>query len=553
MAESELIKKHPVPDEALDGDIIILAKKGAGKTVTGKNIVEDLLSQGEQVVVIDPLSVWWGLKSSPDGKSDGFPIAIFGGPRGDVPLNLDAAIPLAKTLVKNNLPAVIDLSEWLEEDQSSFLSGFLSEIYQGNKKPIWIVLEEAHEFAPQTANSGQQHACLAMVRRIAKGGRSKGIRLIAITQRNAELHKSIVSGASTVIAMKTTAPLDQAPILTWFKGNGDKEFSAKVKDGLGKLKRGEAFIGAADQDFFEKVQFPLNGTFDSSSTPKRGETRDEPTTLAKIDLTDIKEALKPKEEPKPEKTVSAGSASASQLKAEYERGKSDAEAASKQDIRVGKDIAFQRGRAFGHKECLENLKVLTDEPQPYSPYDSEEITSPIIYGEIKTGTVMVSDEIMGLTVDVKTFDKKVPTSNSKKNVLVRAAERVYPAKLTWSALCATDGRKSRGGHFNGLKKKALDSGLIRDEGGLVVLTYNPLPPGAENRPAADLLEEKLPQPARKMFSAIRRHPQRTWEEIAEILEVQPRGGHWNSGRAVLRNSNLIDERGNSVQIHPDLT
>lgn len=549
--------KHPLPDAALDGDIIILAKKGAGKTVTGKNLVEDLLSQGEQVIAIDPLSVWWGLKSSRDGKSDGFPVAIFGGPRGDVPLNLDASVPLAKTLVKNNLSAVLDLSEWVEEEQCAFLSGFLSEVYQTNKKPIWLVLEEAHEFAPQTANSSQQHACLAMIRRIAKGGRSKGIRLVAITQRNAELHKSIVSGASTIIAMKTTATLDQTPILKWFQGNADKDFALTVKNGLGKLKRGEAFVGASDQDFFERVKFPLNGTFDSSSTPKRGEVRDEPTTLAKIDLTAIKEALKPKEDDAPVVTPENKDAVAllqNQLKTEYERGKGDAEIASQDEIRVHQSIAFQKGRQFGHKEAIESLTVMADDPQPYSPY---EIDDPDALRSVAVERIIepIASPPKVSDVRLNNIPVKKPSpvqASGKKNAIVLAAERVYPAKLTWAALCATDGRKSRGGHFNGLKKRALDSGLIRDEGGLVVLTYNPLPPGTENRPAADLLEEKLPQPSRKMFSAIRQHPGHSWDAIAEHLGVKAHGGHWNGGRAVLRNSGLVIEDGDTVRISPDL-
>ena len=65
------LKPHPIPDAALDADIAILGKKGRGKTFTAKGIVERLLQMQRRVLVLDPLSVWWGLKSGADGKSPG--------------------------------------------------------------------------------------------------------------------------------------------------------------------------------------------------------------------------------------------------------------------------------------------------------------------------------------------------------------------------------------------------------------------------------------------------------------------------------------------------
>ena len=351
--------KHPLPDEALDGDIVILARKEAGKTVLTKVLVEDLLSQGERVIIIDPLSVHWGLKSSADGKSEGFPVAIFGGPRADVPLSLSASVPVAKTLVENNLPAIIDVSEWLEEEQGAFLIPFLSEIYQNNTAPLWIVLEEAHEFCPQTANSREQHALLNMIRRISKSGRTKGIRLIAVTQRTSELHKSIISGASTMIALKTTLGLDQDPIVRWFQNNAGKEFSAIVKKGLGRLpvKSGAAFIGASNQDLFARVDFPLNVTFDSSATPKRGETRIEPTRLSKIDLSGIKKALAAdKEEEKAEEAAKEAECRSPALDAALlAKSKEEGRAEAMKGVQAAIELSHEQGFALGWEEAFKSI------------------------------------------------------------------------------------------------------------------------------------------------------------------------------------------------------
>jgi hypothetical protein len=92
-----------IPDAALDADIAILGKKGRGKTFTAKGIVERLLHMQRRVLVLDPLSVWWGLKSGPDGKAPGFPIPVFGGPHADIPLHEAAGLIIGELIVSSGM------------------------------------------------------------------------------------------------------------------------------------------------------------------------------------------------------------------------------------------------------------------------------------------------------------------------------------------------------------------------------------------------------------------------------------------------------------------
>ncbi len=92
------LKPNPTPDAARDADVAILWKKGRGKTFTPKGPVERLVQMQRWVLVLDPLSVWWGLKSAADGKAPSFPITIFGGPHADVPLH-DAPGPIIDELI----------------------------------------------------------------------------------------------------------------------------------------------------------------------------------------------------------------------------------------------------------------------------------------------------------------------------------------------------------------------------------------------------------------------------------------------------------------------
>lgn len=107
MQKSELeitLTTYPIPDAALEDDIAILGKKGRGKTYTAKGIVERLLDKKRRILVLDPLSVWWGLRASADGKKPGYPIAVFGGPKGDVEISDKSGRALGEILAKRNHP-----------------------------------------------------------------------------------------------------------------------------------------------------------------------------------------------------------------------------------------------------------------------------------------------------------------------------------------------------------------------------------------------------------------------------------------------------------------
>lgn len=65
------------PGLTLDVDFIagariaLLGKRGAGKTYTCRKLAEELVTAGVQSVIIDPMGVFWGLRSSADGTQEG--------------------------------------------------------------------------------------------------------------------------------------------------------------------------------------------------------------------------------------------------------------------------------------------------------------------------------------------------------------------------------------------------------------------------------------------------------------------------------------------------
>lgn len=88
-----------LPLEAVTQTFAILAKRGVGKTYTASVLVEELLTAGLHVCVVDPIGVWWGLRASADGTAPGLPIIVLGGEHGDVPLEVTAGEIIADFVI----------------------------------------------------------------------------------------------------------------------------------------------------------------------------------------------------------------------------------------------------------------------------------------------------------------------------------------------------------------------------------------------------------------------------------------------------------------------
>src|SRR5690242_3984253 len=75
-----------LPAEAASDAIAIVGRRGRGKTTTAVVLVEEIHHAGGRFVVADPVGVWWGLKSTRNGKGKGIPVIVMGGEHADVPL-----------------------------------------------------------------------------------------------------------------------------------------------------------------------------------------------------------------------------------------------------------------------------------------------------------------------------------------------------------------------------------------------------------------------------------------------------------------------------------
>lgn len=83
-------------------------------------------------------------------------------------------------------------------------------VNEGLKRPVFFVLEEAHNFVP--GGAGAQSQAAAIIKRIASEGRKFGLFMVLITQRPYKVHGDTLSQCNSQIIMRLTNPQDQQAI-----------------------------------------------------------------------------------------------------------------------------------------------------------------------------------------------------------------------------------------------------------------------------------------------------------------------------------------------------
>lgn len=239
-----------------------------------------------QNCIIDPIGVWWGLRSSADGSAAGLPIVIFGGDHADIPINADMG-EIVAGVVLDRVSAILDLSSFKRSEQDRFVEHFTDHLYQRRKQgdtPSLIIVDEAHSFIPQRPMPDQTRVLGAM-ERLVRHGRVKGLGVAVASQRAASVNKSVLNLCELLFAMRTSATIDRKTVDDWLSGHVSEEQRKEVLASIAGLDVGETYYSsAAFLHAFGRVRIRQRHTYDSSATPKVGEARRQPKTLADVDI-----------------------------------------------------------------------------------------------------------------------------------------------------------------------------------------------------------------------------------------------------------------------------
>ena len=210
-------------DSLLRTRLLLTASSGGGKSWLLRRLAEQIFGH-VQVVIIDPEGEFATLR-----ERYGY---VLVGKGGETPADTRSAALVAHKLLELNASAVCDLFEMPPAARSLWVKLFLDALIDAPKRlwrPLVVIVDEAHVFAPERGDSTATDAVVALATR----GRKRGFAAVLATQRLAKLRKDVAAECGNVLIGRTMLDVDRdraVDALGIGGGKGDKAaFSAQIK------------------------------------------------------------------------------------------------------------------------------------------------------------------------------------------------------------------------------------------------------------------------------------------------------------------------------------
>jgi len=143
-------------------------------------------------------------------------------------------------LVKPGEATLVNLRGVAPDIQELVVARVASTLFENRKRnkipPLFLVVEEAHNFAPQQG----QVTSSRILKNIASEGRKFGLGLCVVTQRAARIDKNVLSQCNTQLILQVTNPLDLKAITSSIEGltNGMTEMIQSLPVGVALITGG---------------------------------------------------------------------------------------------------------------------------------------------------------------------------------------------------------------------------------------------------------------------------------------------------------------------------
>ena len=240
--------------EILTGRGFITGKSGSGKSNTASVIAESLLEHGLPLLVVDTDGEYYGLTGR-------FELLHVGADADcDATVGVEHAETIAELALVQNVPVILDLSGYLDEDEGrELLRRVLEHLFGLGKrvrKPFLVFVEEIHEFLPQT---GKVDGLSDTLITVAKRGRKRGIGLCGMSQRPAAVDKDYITQCDWVVWHRLTWEHD--------KRVASQMLGADLARDIDDLATGEGLLMTDWDARVERVQFRRKRTYDAGATP----------------------------------------------------------------------------------------------------------------------------------------------------------------------------------------------------------------------------------------------------------------------------------------------
>ena len=243
----------PVVD-ILTGRGFVTGKSGSGKSNTVSVMLENLLDNNFPVLIVDSDGEYYGLKEEYEvlhvGADD----------ECDIQVTADHAEKIASLALEENIPIILDVSGYLDEDDADELvletTRHLFAKEKKLKKPFLVVIEECHEYIPEKSGMGEAGKMLI---KIGKRGRKHGLGIVGISQRPADVKKDFITQCDWLVWHRLTWRNDTKVV--------GRILGREYADAVEELSDGEGFLVADWADAIQRVQFHRKRTFDAGATP----------------------------------------------------------------------------------------------------------------------------------------------------------------------------------------------------------------------------------------------------------------------------------------------
>ncbi len=258
--------------EILTGRGFITGKSGSGKSNTASVIAEELLEREYGLLIIDTEGEYYGLKEEFEmlhvGADD----------HCDEVVAAEDGHEIAVTALEGNVPVVLDVSGYFDaDDAEAVIESVVTELYQLEKdvrKPFLLMVEEMQEYLPQTGGSTD---LAALLERVAKRGRKRGLGICGMSQRPSSVDKDFITQCDWMVWHRLTWETD----LNVVRNILGSEKATAIQD----FEAGEGILMTDWDDTVERVKFKRKRTLDAGATPgldryEQGSDRGAATALA---------------------------------------------------------------------------------------------------------------------------------------------------------------------------------------------------------------------------------------------------------------------------------
>jgi hypothetical protein len=292
MQKLRISEELSLPIDAATQTLAFIARRGAGKTYAAGKLAECLMDAHVQVVILDSVGNWWGLRLSADGKSPAYDIPVLGGLRGDIPLEATGGHLIADIVTDTGRSLIVDASQFNKADRQRFATAFAERLWKNKKAerepaPLHLIIEESQLIVPESVR-GDAAKMVGIYEEIIRLGRNFGIGVSMISQRPQSVNKEVLNQTECLFALQVNGKHERIALRDWMTYHGAEK---GLVEELPALPIGTAYVWSPQWlGILQKVKVGEKKTFDASATPKVG-TIQVRRDLKPLNLDDLKERM----------------------------------------------------------------------------------------------------------------------------------------------------------------------------------------------------------------------------------------------------------------------